>query len=66
MPDSLYARDGVQPLRIDLNQGWEMEFWTRKLGVSREDLAKVVESAGDNAQEVADYLAENGAPATSE
>ncbi|MEW6704725.1 MAG: DUF3606 domain-containing protein [Pseudomonadota bacterium] len=66
MPDPRPPFPRAEALRIDLQQGWEAEYWTRKLGVSREELAKVIESAGDRVQQVADYLAEHGAPATSE
>ncbi len=52
--------------RIDLREGREVDYWTRKLGVSREELAKAVEIAGDRAHDVADYLAQQGPPATSE
>jgi hypothetical protein len=66
MPETAYDRPDIRPLRIDLQQSWEADYWTRKLGVSLEELSKAVESAGDGAQAVADYLAENGAPATTE
>jgi hypothetical protein len=52
--------------RIDMRKSADVDRWTRQLGVSREELAKVIESAGDRAQDVARYLAENGPPATTE
>jgi hypothetical protein len=52
--------------RIDMRKSADVDHWTRKLGVSREELAKAIESAGDRAQDVARYLAEHGPPATTE
>lgn len=52
--------------RIDLEQGWQVEYFTEKLGLSREKLAKVIESAGPEVQQVMDYLREWGPPATAE
>jgi hypothetical protein len=66
MSDPRIHRPDHDRLRIDLRAGWELDYWTRKLGVSREELAKAVEIVGDRAQEVADYIAQQGAPATSE
>jgi hypothetical protein len=52
--------------RIDLRSGPDVDYWTQKLGVSAEQLAKVVELAGDRAGEVQAYLAQEGRPATTE
>jgi hypothetical protein len=66
MADSTTSRGGSDRLRINMHQGWEVDYWTRKLGVSREELAKAIEIAGDRAHDVADYLADEGRPATTE
>jgi hypothetical protein len=52
--------------RIDIRKSADVEYWTQHLGISREELAKAIESAGDRADEVSRYLAENGPPATTE
>ena len=52
--------------RIDMRNSEHVDHWVQKLGISREELAKVIESAGDEPNAVAAYLAENGPPATSE
>lgn len=54
------------PHHIDMRKGADVDYWTQRLGVSREELAKAIESAGDSPDEVARYLAENGPPATTE
>lgn len=66
MADTLSARGGSDRLRINMHQSWEVDYWTRKLGVSREELAKAIEASSDRAHDVADYLSEHGRPATSE
>ena len=66
MADSTTSRGGSDRLRINMHQGWEVDYWTRKLGVSREELAKAIEITGDRAHDVADYLSNEGRPATTE
>lgn len=51
---------------IDLTQGWQMDHFTRELGVSREELAKAVEAAGPRIADLRDYLQRYGPPATTD
>ena len=52
--------------RIDLRDGADVDYWTQKLGVSREQLAAIVAIAGERAADVVDYLKTNGPPTTAE
>lgn len=51
---------------IDLRQGWQVDYFTEKIGLSREALAKIIESTGPRVQDVLDYLKRYGPPATTE
>ena len=44
------AADGRQ---IDVHQAYELAYWARKFGVSREQLAEAVQKVGTNAEDVA-------------
>lgn len=41
---------------INIDESYEIDWWTRKFGVSRSALAEAVDAVGTSAQAVADYL----------
>lgn len=42
--------------RININEAYELQYWSEKLNISRDELRKAVEAAGTNADDVAYYL----------
>jgi hypothetical protein len=60
------AQDTKSLTTVDLTQGWQVDHFTRELGISREELAKAVEAAGPRLDELREYLRRYGPPATSE
>jgi hypothetical protein len=42
--------------RINIEQPYEVKYWTRELGVSREELEQAVRAAGDHADQVRAHL----------
>jgi Protein of unknown function (DUF3606) len=48
--------------RINLSEDYEVKYWTKHLGVSREQLAKAVEKVGNSAAAVRKELGLLGAP----
>ena len=42
--------------RINIQENYEVEYWTKELGISREYLKKVVNTAGSSADAVREYL----------
>jgi hypothetical protein len=42
--------------RINVNEEYELQYWSEKFGVSREELKAAVESAGTTAKAVEAYL----------
>jgi len=42
--------------RIDINDPDEVRNWTKSLGVSKEELQRAVQAAGDRAEKVREFL----------
>jgi hypothetical protein len=43
---------GQDRKRIDINEEYELQYWSEKFDVSREELRDAVEQAGNEAEEV--------------
>jgi hypothetical protein len=52
MADDLTNKGSQDRSRINMNEDFEVKYWTRHLGVSREDLQKAVEKVGNSAAAV--------------
>jgi hypothetical protein len=42
--------------RINIHENYEVEYWSKELGISPEKLRQVVEDAGTSAKAVREYL----------
>lgn len=42
--------------KININEGYELDYWSNKFGVSKDKLKAVVQTVGTSAREVEDYL----------
>ena len=60
MADDRTMTGQADRLRINLNEDYEVRYWTEKWGVSREELAAAVNSAGVMAKDVAKKLGKDG------
>lgn len=56
MADNLNDRGQADRSRINMNEKWEVQYWTRELGVSEEELARIVKEAGNSVAEVRKHL----------
>ena len=56
MPDDPSNRRGQDRDRINVNQPYEVAYWTRALGVSEDELRKAVAAVGDRADAVRKHL----------
>ena len=56
MPDDLQNRGGRDRARIDVNQDYELRDWSKKFGVSAEQLKEAVQAVGDQADRVEQFL----------
>jgi hypothetical protein len=48
MSDDLHNRGPQDHSRINLHEPWEVQYWTKTLGVSKEELERAVKSAGSS------------------
>jgi hypothetical protein len=52
MSDDLNKRGPQDASRINVNEEWELRYWTKKMGVSAEELKAAVEKVGVNVDAV--------------
>jgi hypothetical protein len=52
MPDNRILRRAQDRGRINLGEEYEVEYWTKALGVSRARLAEVISKVGDGVEAV--------------
>ena len=52
MADDLTNKGSQDRSRINMNEDFEVKYWTRHLGVSREELQKAVGKVGNSAAAV--------------
>jgi hypothetical protein len=56
MPDDLNIRRPQDPTKININEEWEVRYWTQKWSISREQLIQAVRQVGVQTAKVAQYL----------
>jgi hypothetical protein len=56
MADDKTKVGGQDRARINMNEDYEVQDWTKSLGVSKEQLAEAVKAVGDRADDVREYL----------
>jgi len=56
MSDNLQDRGPQDRSRINVNEEWELRYWTKELGLSPEELRKAVQEAGTSAKAVREHL----------
>jgi hypothetical protein len=57
MSDSLTKRDQRDRSKINMHEYFEVKYWTKQLGVSRDELQKAVDKVGNSAAAVRKQLA---------
>ena len=60
MSDDKGKRGSPDRDRIDMSDPDEVRNWTKSLGVTKEELQKAVQAAGDRAEQVREYLGRGG------
>lgn len=56
MPDNLNRRQPEDPNTINRNQKWEVDYWSKKLGVSVARLLRAIDTVGPNVEKVKQWL----------
>jgi len=52
MADDRTIRDARERARINLSEDYEVRYWTQALGVSKEELIRLVQQHGDSVEKV--------------
>jgi hypothetical protein len=50
--DDLKKKGAADRSQINMNEAWEVDFWTHELGVSKDELQKVIKKVGNSAEAV--------------
>ncbi|MFL6673650.1 MAG: DUF3606 domain-containing protein [Massilia sp.] len=56
MSDNLNQRGQQDRSRINVHEAWEVAYWTRELGVTKEQLEQAVKTAGTDVSAVRQHL----------
>jgi hypothetical protein len=56
MADNLQSAGPQDRARINVNEEWEVRYWTEQLGVSKEQLTELVREVGPSASAVRQRL----------
>lgn len=56
MADNLQDRGPQDRSRINVNETWELQYWTRHFGVSEDQLRSAVKAAGTSVEAVGKHL----------
>jgi hypothetical protein len=56
MSDDLHNRGPQDRSRISLSEKWEVQYWTKELGISKEELERAVHAAGNSVNAVRQHL----------
>ena len=54
--DNLTKRDTPDRSKINMNEDYEVKYWVRELGVTRDELQKAIDKVGDSAAAVRKQL----------
>lgn len=52
MPDNTRIRQPEDPTKINVNQQWELEYWSKELGINVETLKAAVKICGPMVKDV--------------
>lgn len=56
MADNLHLRGQPDRSKVNVNEQWEVDYWTKKWGVTAQQLRAAVAAVGVNAANVARHL----------
>ncbi|WP_294290840.1 DUF3606 domain-containing protein [Chryseobacterium endophyticum] len=56
MSDDLSKRRPQDASKINVHEDWELEYWSKELGVSKEKIREAVKAVGTSAAAVRRYL----------
>lgn len=59
MPDNLKRRQPEDPKRININEAWELDYWSSSLNVSKDRLKQAVKAVGPMVADVRAWLSKH-------
>lgn len=57
MSDDLSKRGPQDASKVNVHESWEREYWSKKFGVTAEQLEAAVKAVGTSAKKVEEHLA---------
>jgi hypothetical protein len=58
MSDNLKIRQPQDPKQINVHQSWELGYWSKEFGVTKEQLVKAVNQVGKHVEDVRRHFAD--------
>ncbi|MCP3946158.1 DUF3606 domain-containing protein [Herbaspirillum sp.] len=59
MSDDLKRHGPEDPTKVNINQEWELSYWSNKFGISKEKLKEAVEAVGPMVSKIKNWLKNN-------
>jgi hypothetical protein len=56
MSDNLKIRQPQDPTKINVHESWELDYWSKKFGVSKDKLVQAVDAVGPLVAKVKQHL----------
>jgi hypothetical protein len=56
MSDNLRIRQPEDPKQINVHEDWELQYWSNKFGITKDQLRQAVQKVGTYADDVKNYL----------
>lgn len=56
MPDNLHLRGQPDRSKVNVHEPWEVEYWTKKWGITAQQLVNAVNAVGTSSAAVARHL----------
>lgn len=56
MSDDLSERRPQDATKVNVNESWELDYWSKKFGVTKERLKEAVKAVGTSAAAVQKYV----------
>ncbi len=56
MSDDLGKRRPQDATKINVNESWELDYWSKELGITKERLKEAVRAVGTSVKDVKRYL----------
>lgn len=56
MSDNLKIRRPLDAQKVNIHEGWEMDYWAKKFGISKAKLLAAVSAVGPSVGKITKYL----------